>query len=46
MKKELAIIFFMNDGTLKTVYCNMDEVSGIMCRMSGKYTKSILKVNK
>ena len=44
--KTHAIIFIMNDGTLKTVYCNFDEVAGIMWRMSGKYKKSTLKENK
>ena len=29
MKKTHAIVFVMNDGTMKTVYCNFGEVSGI-----------------
>lgn len=44
-KKEWAILFIMNDGNLKTVYCDFDEISGIMWRMSGKYIKSRLFKN-
>lgn len=43
--KTHAIIFLMNDGRLKTVYCNFNEVAGIMYRMSGTYKKSKLKKN-
>jgi hypothetical protein len=46
MKKTHAIVFVMNDGTMKTVYCNFDEISGIMYRAEGTYRKCFLKVNK
>ena len=43
--KTHAIIFLMNDGSVKTVYCNFDERVGIIHRMSGKYKKAFLKKN-
>ena len=45
MAKTHAIIFWMNDGTLKTVYCNMNEIHDVMQAMKDKYRKSILKQN-
>ena len=44
-QKTHAILFIMNDETIKTVYCNFDEISGIMWRMSGKYKYSRLLKN-